>query len=126
MNLRLCIQSRELNDPDINWIRGLISKKPSWSRYKLFREICRHWDWENAKSQMKGFACRSLLRKLDDLGHISLPKPKMISPSRYRHGSIRRVEHDNSPMGCHLQKLRPIRCVPFLSGDFFTSFSSEE
>ena len=72
MNLRLCIQSRELNAPDINWIRGLISKNPSWSRYKFSREICRHWDWENAKGQMKDMACRSLLRKLDDLGMYAL------------------------------------------------------
>ena len=76
---------------------------------------------------MKDIACRSLLRKLDDLGHISLPKPKMISPNRYRHVAIRRVEHDTSPIGCHLRELRPIRCVPVESEDraFVECFLSE-
>jgi len=117
MNLTLCIQSRELTGSDITWIEGLITKNPNWSRYKLSGEICQHWDWENANGQMKDIACRSLLRKLDELGYISLPKPRMISPNRYRHGPIRRVEHDKLPIVCSLRELRPIRCVPVESED---------
>ena len=112
MNSSLFIQSREISATDILWIHGLILKNPNWSRYKLSREICQHWYWENGKGQMKDIACRSLLRKLDSLGHISLPKPKMVSPNRYRHGPVPVVEHDDSPIRCSLQELRPVRCVP--------------
>ena len=72
MNTPLFIQSRELSDTELFWIQGLISKNPSWSRYKISREICRHWEWKNAKGQMKDIACRSLLRKLDELGYTEL------------------------------------------------------
>lgn len=117
MNSTLMIQSRELKDSDIQWISGLISKNPNWSRYKISREICRYWDWENAKGQMKDIACRSLLRKLGGLGYICLPKPKMISLNEYRHRPVHFVEHEKSPISCRLQELQPVRCVPIESGN---------
>ena len=61
---------------------------------------------------MKDIACRSLLRKLDGLGYIALPPPKMVSPNRYRHKPIPVVEHDRSSIKCRLKELRPLRCVP--------------
>ena len=112
MNSTIMIQSRELNVSDIQWISGLISKNPTWSRYKLSREICEHWGWRNANGQLKDIACRSLLSKLDGLGQIRLPKPKMISPNVYRHRPVRFVKHETSPIKCRLQELRPVCCVP--------------
>ena len=76
MNSTLIIQSRELKVSDIDWITGLISKNPTWSRYKLSREICTHWDWQNGKGQMKDIACRSLLSKV--LGKIKLSQNRGI------------------------------------------------
>ena len=64
---------------------------------------------------MKDIACRSLLRKLDELGYISLPPPRMVSPNRYRHRPVAVVEHDRSPIKCRLKELRPLRCVPIES-----------
>ena len=112
MNSVLRIQSREITSSTIVWIQELISKNLSWSRYKLSREICRHWHWQNGKGQIKDIACRSLLRKLDELGYISLPAPKMVSPNRYRHGPIAVIEHDRAPIKCGLKELLPLRCVP--------------
>ena len=112
MNTPLFIQSRELSDTGLFWIQGLISKNPSWSRYKISREICRHREWKNAKGQMKDIAFRSLLRKLHELGYISLPPPKMVSPNRYRHRPVPVIEHDSSPIKCGPKELRPLRCVP--------------
>lgn len=127
MKCPLFIQSREINDTQVFWIQGLISKNPTWSRYKLSREICRHWEWKNGKGQIKDIACGSLLRKLDELEYISLPPPKMASPNRYRHRPVVVVEHDRSPIKCGLKELRPLRCVPVESegGALIDCFLSE-
>lgn len=44
-----------------------------WSQWKISRELCRKWNWVNDKGQIKDIACRSLLRKLENKGYITLP-----------------------------------------------------
>ncbi len=73
---KLILQGREISNSDISFIKELLAQQPKWSQWKISREICRQWKWENDKGQIKDIACRSLLRKLESKGCIILPLRK--------------------------------------------------
>lgn len=66
-------QGRVLSDDQLNWLRGWVSEHGSWSRKRLARELCQQWDWRNGRGQLKDFAARSLLEKLEARGVLVLP-----------------------------------------------------
>lgn len=105
------IQGRLITGEDIDSVRELIEQHPSWSRYRLSRELVERWNWRNGKGQIKDIACRSLLRKLDERGLIHLPAPKMLSPNRFRHMPIEPVEHETTPITGSLANLQPLQLL---------------
>lgn len=76
----LSIQGRELFPKEIGQITTLLSQHPEWSQWRISRELCREWNWKNDKGQIKDIACRSLLRKLESKGYITLP-PRRHKPA---------------------------------------------
>jgi hypothetical protein len=58
---------------DVELIRALLAAQPGRGRTPLSAELCRRWDWRNARGQLKDMACRTLLLKLERAGHIRLP-----------------------------------------------------
>lgn len=66
-------QGRALSHDQLDWLRGWVSKHWHWSRKRLSRELCEQWDWRNGRGQLKDFAARSLLEKLDARGLLVLP-----------------------------------------------------
>jgi len=115
MKVPTLIQSRLMTDGDIGFVRELIEQNPSWSRYRLSRELAERWNWQNAKGKLKDIACRSLLRKLDKKGLIHLPAPRMLSPNRFRHMPIEPVEHDRTPITEPLANLQPLQLLDLSS-----------
>lgn len=67
------MQGRQVTAVDIELIHELLAAHPAWGRTPLSKELCRRWDWRNARGQLKDMACRTLLLKLERLGHIRLP-----------------------------------------------------
>lgn len=67
------MQGREVTATDIELIRALLAAHPARGRTPLSEELCRRWDWRNARGQLKDMACRTLLLKLERAGHIRLP-----------------------------------------------------
>lgn len=108
MNEEMVIQGRRLHCTDIDSIRQLIQKNPSWNRTRISKEICRQWDWKRPNGQLKDIACRSMLRKLQDLGLLLLPKP--LHAGHYRR-KIREIPHSTEPVRDPLSEIRPIRIV---------------
>jgi hypothetical protein len=66
-------QNRVVEPADIPWLQSWIVDHPSWSRYRLARELCKLWDWSTPTGQLKDFAARSFLLKLMARGLITLP-----------------------------------------------------
>ena len=108
MNEEMVIQGRRLYCQDIDCIRRLIQENPSWNRTRISKEICRQWDWKRPNGQLKDIACRSMLRKLQDLGLLILPKP--LHAGHYQR-KIREVPHSTEPVRDPLAAIRPIRLV---------------
>jgi hypothetical protein len=68
-----CIQGRWLGEGDILELKQWIDRRPGWSRKRLAKGVCEHWQWRDARGRLKDFAARSLLLKLEGQGRIELP-----------------------------------------------------
>jgi len=106
------LQGRSLSADDIAFIHRLISDHPSWHRTRLSQELCRCWHWTNAKGDLKDMAARSLLRKLDSQGVITLPPPVRSANNAFRHRVDIPIPVDQAPIATRLSELKPIRVTP--------------
>jgi len=95
MTAVMVLQGREVTDADIELIRALLAAHPARGRTPLSQELCRRWDWRNARGQLKDMACRTLLLKLERAGHIRLP-PR-IRPSS---NDLRNRRPPVAPLAC--------------------------
>jgi Domain of unknown function (DUF4338) len=67
------LQGRMVSARDVEELGGWIGSNPGWSRKRIALELCRRWEWRDAKGRLKDFAARSLLLKLEARGRIVLP-----------------------------------------------------
>ena len=104
----MVLQGREVTAADIELIRVLLAAHPTRGRTPLSEDLCRRWEWRNARGQLKDMACRTLLLKLERAGHIRLP-PR-IRPSsnglRNRRPPAAPVEHE--PICGDLRDVQPL------------------
>lgn len=112
---QLILQGRRLNSDDIALIKDLMAENPSWHRSRLSQELCRRWHWYKENGQMKDMACRSLLLKLERLGHIKLPPARRQSSNSYRR-HIEPVLHSKEPIDETIKQLYPIEIRPIEGG----------
>ena len=99
------LQGRQLSPQDLGLIRQLIEEHPDWSRWKLSKALCEHWNWRNAAGQLKDMASRTLLLKLQERGHLRLPERRQTPASRMRQTRIQPVVWDPSPIVAGLSEL---------------------
>lgn len=105
------LQGRELLPADITTIRKLIADNPSWSRRKLSEQLCRLWDWRNAKGVLKDMAARTLMLKLDQRAYIKLPPRRRTPSNRMTHRCIKAVPHETTPFNGKLCEIQPIKLI---------------
>lgn len=70
------VQGRRLREGDVAVIVRLIKEHPQAHRRRLSQLLCELWDWKNQRGQYKDMAARTLMRKLDATGLITLPPPR--------------------------------------------------
>lgn len=101
------VQGREITKDDIELVRRLIEANPSRNRTQLSKDLCLLWNWRASNGQLKDMACRTLLAKLEQRGHIILPRPQ--TPGRgCRKVSIPYVPHKTTLVACSLSDLEPV------------------
>ena len=108
IDVNIIIQGRKVTTHNLEEIKNLISINPSWNRTRLSKQLCLLWDWRRATGDLKDIACRSLLRKLEKLGHIQLPKAVHSNGNSARRHSIQPVLHSKGPINESLKNLYPI------------------
>lgn len=106
------IQGRTVTAQDIQLIRQLIADRPDWHRTRLSQELCRQWDWTNAKGAYKDMAARAVLRKLNARGLIALPPPVRSSNNACRYRPSGSASWDQTPITAKLAELTPVRVLP--------------
>jgi len=104
----MVVQGRELSAGDIGQIQGLLAEHPGWGRTRLSEELCRRWDWRNARGRIKDMAARALLLKLERAGHLRLPQRRRKSTNGLRNRNAPLVAHATAPICCALRELRPL------------------
>ena len=102
------LQGRRVSADDIAFVKRLIEENPGWNRSRLSKEICLQWDWRRANGGLKDMACRSLLRKLEELGEIRLPESKLKNPNKYRNHFIQPVFHSKEAIESPIKELYPL------------------
>ena len=105
MDGTIIVQGRELNQIDIQEVRDLIASRPKGTRWTLSRELCDRWNWRTLTGQLKDMACRTLLKKLDERGLITLP-PKGQMPTK---GTQAIIEVPTEAIRGSLGELTPLR-----------------
>lgn len=113
------IQGRRVSAEDLALLRDLIASNATPHRTGLSRKICELWDWRTPSGRLKDIAARSLLRKLDERGLITLPARLTHKRSGQRKpGSALRPAAEQSllwaqaspdPIHATLAQLRPLR-----------------
>jgi hypothetical protein len=104
----IVVQGRDLTAEDIGQMQGLLAEHPDWGRTRLSEELCRRWDWRNARGRIKDMAGRALLLKLERAGHIRLPKRRRKSTNGFRNRNLPLVAHATAPIRDALRDLRPL------------------
>jgi len=71
-------------------LRLIIRDHPDWSRHRITQYLCRHWDWRTQTGQLKTFAARSFIDKLEARGLVDLP-PICVQYRRHHRSAYPRV-----------------------------------
>lgn len=100
MNKAIKCQGRLILQSDLSWLRNVVQGHPDWSRHKITRHICSQWGWRTHSGQLKTFAARSMIDKLEQQGHIDLPPIQV---------SFRRKPRPPFPTGFTAPDLKPIK-----------------
>lgn len=78
------VAERILDEPDIAFVRHLISSHPTWSRWRLSRQLAEAWNTRTATDQLKDMSVRHLLGKMHKRHLIVLPPLRRSPPKRQR------------------------------------------
>lgn len=102
-------QGRVIGQSELCWLRDVVCEHPNWSRHKITKHICSHWQWRTHTGKLKTFAARSLIDKLEQRGHLNLPPIRTAcrrNPSPPFSKEF--VAPDISPVDESLDKLTPL------------------
>ena len=66
-------QGRTLTDIQLRDLQNLIDDHPQWSRHRVCVEVCEQWQWRSPHGQLKTFAAREMLLKLEERVGLRLP-----------------------------------------------------
>ncbi len=99
------LQGRVWPVRQIQEISQWVKENPTWSRYRLSRELCARIGWVRPNGQMADMAARSFLNKLQAQSLIELPPCRRASPNRMKHRQVPRVALDRSLMEGDLESL---------------------
>lgn len=80
--MRYC--GRTFTPSEIELIGTLIGSDPTFSRYRLSRQVCERLGWRRPDGGLKDMSCRVALLRMQADGLIRLPAPRCAKPSAFR------------------------------------------
>ncbi len=109
MTAVMVLQGRKVTGADIELIRVLLAEQPARGRTPVSQELCRRWNWRNPQGQLKDMAARTLLLKLERMGHIRLPPRRRPSSNGLRNRRVPVPSGGSVPIRGALRDLQPVR-----------------
>lgn len=73
MEETITCQGRSIGAAELGWLNNITREHPDGSRHRITKHICMRWDWKTHAGQLKTFAARSLVDKLEQKGLLMLP-----------------------------------------------------
>lgn len=77
-------RDRKIGNVELAFLRERIAGAQERTFQELSREICQAWGWRQRNGALSEYACRDLLLRLEEWGHVKLP------PARRRVRAVRR------------------------------------
>jgi len=108
MQTEVACQGRRLDGSQMAWLREWIGLHPAWSRKRLSRELCQQWNWRNGRGQLKDFAARSFLEKLEVRGLVALPALQLARRHPRPRRTLPEVNWPRAPVELPLSQLQPL------------------
>ena len=116
MESEIVLQGRRLEGGQVAWLRQWVEEHRQWSRKRLAKELCRHWQWVDGRGRLKDFAARSLLLKLEARGEVQLP-PLRLSQRRVRPAvEVPFCWQEPQPWTAPLAEISPVRVERIQAG----------
>ena len=110
------LQGRRLEAGEKTWLGQWIAEHPQWSRKRIAKELCRHWQWVDGRGRLKDFSARSLLLKLEARGELKLP-PLRLYQRRVRLAvSSPPSWQETQPWSAGLAEISPVRVERMQAG----------
>jgi len=78
------IRGRTFTPEELLKIRTLVETSAGDHRFALSKRVCEELSWVQHNGRLKDRSCRDVLRRLDDMGWIHLPRPRRPSVRRRR------------------------------------------
>lgn len=107
-------RNRDIGQHELDFIRSTIAAGNFNGRVELSRIICRAWAWHQANGALSEYACRDLLLRLQQWGHLEVPvfDRTRSGPKQPRAVTPRTIERSDLPV-----ELIPIAEVPLGDAD---------
>lgn len=72
-------RARNIGPAELVVIRATIAAHAAAGRTRISQVLCALWDWRQPNGQLKEYACRDLLLRLEERGYLTLP-PRRRAP----------------------------------------------
>jgi len=66
-------RNRALTASDLEEVRSVVAEHYDRGRSYISRKLCERWNWRQGNGGLKEYACRDLLLRLEEKGHVRLP-----------------------------------------------------
>lgn len=93
------VRGRCFSADDLAVIRQVVNDLSDQGRTAISVEVCKRLEWRQPNGWLKDRACRDVLRKLEQLGHIALPPP--LNPNQsppYKKWAPRTIDLPEQPL----------------------------
>lgn len=75
-------RNRDIYEEDVEALRTIIAEHDTLNRTDVYKAVCEAWDWRQANGSLSEIACRDLMLRLQEWGHIELPPSRRGPPKR--------------------------------------------
>ena len=118
MSETIICQGRVVSESDLSMLRLIIRDHPDWSRHRITQYLCRHWGWRTHTGQLKTFAARSLIDKLEVRGWITLPPIRVECRRPHRRSFPKVTPPQATPIAASFTDIAPVSFTLVRNGSY--------
>ena len=99
---------RNFSSNEIKQIQSLIKQNPTFTRFRLSKEVCQLFQWLKPDGNLKDMSCRVAMLRMQRDGIIDLPAPTRAKISLKKINFTPATE-PQTPITCAVNQLPPLR-----------------